>query len=279
MPLLDQPGIKLKQICYTVCRSSIHTTIVLDVAFACSVWTAGLRSYVSSEKQLVCADWQLIALWFNLVRDFQKCCVHSDLEIGAPCSLCVQNFNAPKKGDKGAPWWCHYPVSKQALSAGWGGRTGPSTMAPAFHPDPLWANVPTSGVKFKTDWHKFKIFLTLKPISAHRNSNPHKWYVYVMFLMICVTPANSQLCSVTISTMKVQLPIWTSSLNSYIYQGSVHTWRTVYAHVTLAAVDCVLVHTSACGWPIVWGLYVKTPIICYQTRLHIWISIDAGTKL
>lgn len=107
MQFLDQSGIKLRQICYTVCHSSIHATIVLDVAFACSVWTAGLRSYVSSEKQLVCADWQLIALWFNLVRDFQKCCVHSDLEIGALRSLCVQNFNAPKKGDKGPPWWCH----------------------------------------------------------------------------------------------------------------------------------------------------------------------------
>lgn len=99
---------------------SVLPTIVLDVALACSVWTARLRSYVSSEKQLVCVDWQLIALWFNLVRDFQKCCVHSDLEIGAPHSLCVQNFNAPKKRDKGPPWWCHSPVSKQALAAGEG---------------------------------------------------------------------------------------------------------------------------------------------------------------
>lgn len=142
---------------------SVLPTIVLDVALACSVWTARLRSYVSSEKQLVCVDWQLIALWFNLVRDFQKCCVHSDLEIGAPHSLCVQNFNAPKKRDKGPPWWCHSPVSKQALAAGEGPgqdilwpslpRHHPplSTMAPAPHPDPLWTNVLTPGVKFKTE--------------------------------------------------------------------------------------------------------------------------------
>lgn len=84
---------------------SISPCIISDGSPVCSVETAGLRSYVSSEKQLVCADWQLIALWFNLVRDFQKCCVHSDLEIGAPRSLCVQNFNAPKKkrGTKGPP--------------------------------------------------------------------------------------------------------------------------------------------------------------------------------
>lgn len=144
------------------------------------MWTAGLRSYVSSEKQLVCADWQLIALWFNLVRDFQKCCVHSDLEIGAPRSLCVQNYNAPKTGDKGPPWWCHYPVSKRALAAGEGAGQEP----------PPWPPLSQHGVKFKPksewDWHKFKIFLTLKPISANRNSNPHKWYAYVVFLMIRV---------------------------------------------------------------------------------------------
>lgn len=149
--LLDQPGIKLKQICYTVCHSSIHTSIVLYVAFACSVWTAGLRSYVSSEKQLVGADWQLIALWFNLVRDFQKCCVHSDLEIGAPCSLCVQNFNAPKKGDKGPPWWCHYPVSKQALTAGEGAGQDPPPWPQHFTLTP-----PISDLKAYICPQKFK---------------------------------------------------------------------------------------------------------------------------
>lgn len=86
---------------------------------------------MSSEKQLVCADWQLIAPWFNLVRDFQKCCVHSDVEIGVPRSLCVQNFNAPKKGDKGPPRWCHSTVSKQALVGG----EGPGQ-------DILWPSLP-----------------------------------------------------------------------------------------------------------------------------------------
>lgn len=153
---------------------------------------------MSSEKQLVCADWQLIALWFNLVRDFQKCCVHSDLEIGAPCSLCVQNFNAPKKkkgGDKGPPWWCHSAVSKQALAAGEGARTGhtvtitpppPSTMAPAPHPDGLWANASTPDVKFKTEICVFKIFLTLHSLNLPtRNWNPSKWCIDVMFLDTC----------------------------------------------------------------------------------------------
>lgn len=111
------------------------TRPTLDVVFACRVWTAGLRCCVSSEKQLVCADWQLIALWFNLVKDFQKCCVHSDEQIGAPRSLCVQNFNAPKRGDKGPPWWCHSAVSKQALAGGEG--PGQDTLWPPWPWPPL----------------------------------------------------------------------------------------------------------------------------------------------
>lgn len=109
---------------------------------ACSVWTAGLTLYVSSEKQLVCSDWQLIALWFNLVRDFQKCCVHSDVEIAAPRSFCVQNFSAPQKGkgwggggDKGPPWWCHSTVSKWRRGAGTG-RTVTITLTHAVHHGP-----------------------------------------------------------------------------------------------------------------------------------------------
>lgn len=156
--------------------------------FACSVWTAGLRSYVSSMW-----DWQLIALRFNLVRDFQKCCVHSDLEIRAPCSLCVENFDAPKKkrvGGKGPPWWCHSTVSKQGLVAGEGSRTGHTVTKIPPGPSSPWHSLNQPEVQ---GWpYSFNL-----PVG---NSNPHSWFIYVLF-------------SWYVSPQKTSTPIWLLELS------------------------------------------------------------------
>lgn len=81
---------------------------------------------VASSQYCVCVDWQLIARWFNLVRAFQKCCVHSDVEIEHHTAFVCKFQQSKKKGQK-APWWCHSPVSTlRGTPQHEAGREGPT---------------------------------------------------------------------------------------------------------------------------------------------------------
>lgn len=144
----------------------------------------------------------------------------------------------------------------------------------------VWSSRPKS----ELDRHKFKIFLTLWHKSAHRNSNPDECCIYVMFLMICVTPANSQSYTITISAKKSAAAHLDVFLELLYLSGQcpAHTQLKVHLHVTHAAGNlcCIILPTSAYGWPIVLDLSVKTPIMCYgnQTVLHIWVCVDTVAK-
>lgn len=104
------------------------------------VISAGLRSYMWVQRS---SQWEQTDSWShcnsNLVRDFQKCCVHSDVQIAALRRLCVQNFNAsPKRGIKGPPWWCHSPCQE----AGPQRRRGATLDRTDCPLPPSWARAP-----------------------------------------------------------------------------------------------------------------------------------------
>lgn len=112
------------------------------------VISAGLRSYMWVQRS---SQWEQTDSWShcnsNLVRDFQKCCVHSDVQIAALRRLCVQNFNAsPKRGIKGPPLVMSFSLSGSRPSAQERGHTGQDRLPPpsllgqsptSLHPDSL----------------------------------------------------------------------------------------------------------------------------------------------